>query len=148
MTTSKTVLFPTDLSEAEHEVLVLATTLAHDMGARLLILHVEPPPVAHGEWYTGVMRRSPQEAAAELKKVVPSDLSVPYEHRSLSAAEIAPTILNVAKDEAVDLIVIGTHGRRGLRHILMGSVAEAVVRGASCPVVSYRRRADESVLDG
>jgi universal stress protein A len=57
----------------------------------------------------------------------------------------AAAIVEAAADRAVDLIVIGTHGRRGMAHLLLGSVAEYVVRSASCPVLTVRGHVPERV---
>ena len=73
-----------------------------------------------------------------LNVVVPTDKTVPCEHR-LIKGEPAPAIARLAESEDVDVIVMGTHGRSGLTRVLMGSVAEAVVRRATCPVVTYRQ---------
>ncbi len=63
-----------------------------------------------------------------------------------SAVESVDEILDVAESEHVDLIAMGTHGRRGIDRILMGSVAEAVVRRAKCPVLAVKSNATEAVL--
>ncbi len=78
-----------------------------------------------------------------LHKIEPTDLAVPYEHRQISG-EPASAIVRLAKDEDVDMIVMGTHGRTGLSRFLMGSVAEAVVRRADCPVVTYKQPATKA----
>jgi nucleotide-binding universal stress UspA family protein len=72
-----------------------------------------------------------------LNEVVPADSCVPYEHRLLDGKP-AEAIVRLAKDEAVDMIVMGTHGYRGLSHVLAGSVAEEVNREAPCPVIAVR----------
>jgi universal stress protein A len=74
---------------------------------------------------------------AELKRVVPTDPAVPCEHRVLTGLA-ASEIVNFAKRDHADLIVMGTHGRKGLAHLVMGSVAEAVVRHAPCPVITVK----------
>jgi nucleotide-binding universal stress UspA family protein len=73
-----------------------------------------------------------------LAKIVPTDPAVPCEHRLLSGAP-ARTIVELAKEEGVDLIVLGTHGRTGFHRLLMGSIAEAVVRTAPCPVLTFKQ---------
>ena len=135
-----TILFPTDFSHTGDAALELATALARDTGARLLIVHVEEPPLAYGsgEMYYGMAEPSTEQLMAMLKKVVPSDPSVPCEHR-LITDDPAGGLVDIAKEDGVDMIVMGTHGRTGLKRLLMGSVAEAVVRRAPCPVVTYRQ---------
>ena len=73
-----------------------------------------------------------------LKEVVPTDPQVACEHRLLTG-DPAVAIARLAEEEHADLIVMGTHGRTGLTRLLMGSVAEAVVRRAPCPVLTYKQ---------
>jgi nucleotide-binding universal stress UspA family protein len=72
-----------------------------------------------------------------LHAVVPTDPAVPCDHRLLRG-DPAERIVEVADEEHCDLIVMGTHGRTGFRRLLMGSVAEAVVRRANFPVITYK----------
>jgi universal stress protein A len=136
------ILFPTDFSRTGDAALDLATTLARDTGARLIIVHVEEPPVAYGggEMYYGMPEPAVEEIKRMLHAVVPNDPQVAYEHRLVSG-DPASAIVKLAEDEQVDLIVMGTHGRTGLSRLLMGSVAESVVRRAPCPVVTYKTHA-------
>jgi nucleotide-binding universal stress UspA family protein len=140
----KTIMFPTDFSHTGDAALAFATALARDSGAKLLIVHVEEPPVAYGggEMYYGVPEPATEDLLRMLHEIKPSDSAVPYEHR-LVKGEPAAAIARLAKSENVDLIVLGTHGRTGLTRLLMGSVAEAVVRRAVCPVLTYKQPANE-----
>lgn len=133
------ILFPTDFSHTGDAALALATALARDMGARLHIVHIEEPPLVYGSgaMYYGVTEPAIDDLRKMLQEVRPTDPNVPYEHH-LATGDPAGGILRVAESEKVDLIVMGTHGRTGLSRLLMGSVAEAVVRRASCPVITYR----------
>jgi nucleotide-binding universal stress UspA family protein len=74
--------------------------------------------------------------------VVPPSDDIDHEHRSLKGSP-AEAIVDCAKEVGADFIVMGTHGRTGLARVLMGSVAEAVVRQAPCPVVTVKEHADE-----
>lgn len=136
------ILFPTDFSHCGDAALRLATSLARDAGATLLIVHVEEPPIAYGggEMYYGVPDPVSDDLQRMLHEVVPSDPAVPYEHK-LITGDPSTAIAKLAEDEKVDLIVMGTHGRTGLTRLLMGSVAEAVVRRAPCPVLTYKQTA-------
>lgn len=131
----KKILFPTDFSHCSDAALPVATSLARDSGATLLIVHAEEPPMAYGggEMYYGIPDPVTEDLRNMLKKVVPADPSVPYEHH-LVVGDPATSISELAKSQGADLIVMGTHGRTGLRRLLMGSVAEAIVRRAPCPV--------------
>jgi nucleotide-binding universal stress UspA family protein len=72
-----------------------------------------------------------------LKAVVPRDPAVSYEHR-LMAGDPAEAIVDLAVAEGVEMIVLATHGRTGLMRMLMGSVAEVIVRKAQCPVLTVK----------
>jgi nucleotide-binding universal stress UspA family protein len=139
---AKKILFPTDFSSTSDDGLAMAESLARDTGAELLILHVEEPPAAYGggEMYYGIPEPDKSALLKMLHDVVPSDMGIPYEHR-LVTGEAADEIVRVADREHCDLIVIGSHGRTGLRRLLMGSVAEAVVRRANCPVLTVKHHA-------
>ncbi|MCI0361795.1 MAG: universal stress protein [Planctomycetaceae bacterium] len=136
------ILYPTDFSEAGQHALPLATSLARDMGATLIIAHVEEPPVAYGggEMYYGVEPPNHEEQRANLDAVTPTDPGVPCVHKLL-IGDPAEAIVQLADADHVDLIVMGTHGRTGLSRLLMGSVAEAVVRRAPCPVLTVKQSA-------
>jgi len=141
------ILVPIDFSPSDASALHYATSLARDSGATLLIAHAEEPPMAYGagEFYVGAADAETSDAiAARLEAIVPSDASVPYTHRLLNG-EPAHQIVTLAAEEHVDLIVMGTHGRTGLMRVLMGSVAESVVRLAPCPVFTLRDPATYAV---
>jgi len=146
------IVVPTDFSHCGDAALRLAASLARDTGAKLLIVHVEEPPLAYGggEMYYGVPEPATEDLQRMLQRVVPPDPNVEYEHRLISG-EPASAIVQLAEDEKADLIVMATHGRTGLTRLLMGSVAEAVVRRAPCPVLTYKVECDaanESEADG
>jgi universal stress protein A len=136
------ILYPTDFSTMGQAALDMATSLARDGGARLLIVHVEEPPVVYGggELYCGIEEPDRKELQRMLSEVVPLDASVACEHRLL-VGNPAGAILQLAETEDVDMIVMPTHGRTGLLRLLMGSVAEEVVRKAKCPVVTVKATA-------
>ena len=138
MLTIKKILHPTDFSEAADEAFHLACSLAHDHGSRLVLLHVvSPPMVAYTE---GLMlpptENIKDEIWAKLDSMIPTE-SIAVE-RYVVEGDPAPEILRFAKDTNCDLIVMGNHGRRGLTRLLMGSVAEIVVRKATCPVLTVK----------
>ncbi len=140
---AKTILYATDYSTGSDLVLELAAVLARQHEATLLLVHV-----AEAEEYPVGERFDVQPAAnpaalRRLQEVVPPDPDVPFRHQLLygppGSAEVtkpADEIVKLANQEKVDMIVLGTHGRTGLKYLLVGSVAEAVLRRASCPVVT------------
>jgi nucleotide-binding universal stress UspA family protein len=138
----KTILFPTDFSLASDAALPHAEALAKQAGARLLIVHVEEPPLAYGggELYYGLPEPSSERILKMLEDVTPADPKLPFAHR-LSMGDPAGEIVRIAGEEGAEMIVLGTHGRTGMTRLLMGSVAEAIVRRAPCPVLVYRETA-------
>ncbi len=134
------ILVPTDFSHSGDAALELATMLARDTGAQIEIVHVEESPLAYGggEMYYGIPEPNAGELRNMLLKIVPADPSIGYRHHLLMG-DPADALTRFAADEGIDMIVMGTHGRSGLMRILMGSVAEAVVRRATCPVLTFKK---------
>ena len=139
------ILFPSDFSHTGDAALEMATALARDAGATLVIVHVEEHSTAYGggEFYYGIAEPATADLRRMLAEVKPTDPQVPYQHR-LITGEPASAIARLAEDENVDMIAMGTHGRSGLSRLLMGSVAEAVVRRAKCPVLIYKQPAEQT----
>ncbi len=133
------VLFATDFSAVSDQALNYAAALAKENGAKLLIVHVAEMPTVYGagEMYYGIPEPDTDELLRMLHNVVPTEPEVSHEYRLLKG-EPAREITRVAKEEGVDLIVMSTHGRTGVGRVLMGSVAEAVVRRARCPVLTLK----------
>jgi universal stress protein A len=146
---AKKILFPTDFSDSSDAALSYATSLAAEMGALLYIVHVGNESPAYLDGYGGFISipdsvdKVARENRALLNQVRPIVPNVNYQHRYLSGLP-EHEILDFAKREDVDLIVIGSHGRTGLSRLLMGSVAEAVVRRAKCPVLTVKQPAVEA----
>jgi nucleotide-binding universal stress UspA family protein len=139
----RTILHPTDFSEHSRFAFQTACLLAHECGARLIVLHVVEPPVT----ITGttalplIADELPlADAGKHLHRLRPSDPDLVVEYQ-LAVGYPAEMIVRVAREQAVDLIVMGTHGRRGFGHLLMGSVAEQVLREATCPVLTLKHPA-------
>ena len=144
----RTILHPTDFSERSQDALGLACALARDYGARLIILHVaEVPTVAYGE---GVVAPNPEELRAAAQEQL-DGLQMPHANvraeRRLAQGDAVTEILRVAREANADLIILGTHGRTGLARLLMGSVAEQVVRKAACPVLTVKAPFPETVTE-
>jgi nucleotide-binding universal stress UspA family protein len=135
----RTILHPTDFSARSEQAFQVACGLARVHGARLIVLHVAAPPTVLSA--EGVVIPQIEEnllgLEEKLRRIRPADPQVPVVHRLLQG-NAAQEILATALATNSDLIVLGTHGRRGLSRFLMGSVAEQVVRRASCPVVTVK----------
>jgi nucleotide-binding universal stress UspA family protein len=142
------ILVPFDFSTCGKAALDLATVLARDSGARLLLLHVDETPflVAGGEYFEVAPVVSQDELRKRLSEVVVTDPNVPCERR-VETGNPTDEIVRMATEENVDFIVLGTHGRRGLTRLLLGSIAEAVMRQAPCPVISVRENPNKKRLN-
>jgi len=131
------ILFPTDFSSASEAALDQAISLARDANAKLLLLHVAEPLPAYGDVpYYAAAEPDVPELERRLH-AVPVDERVRVERRVVVGFPAEQILAQAAKDE-VDMIVMGTHGRTGLMRLLMGSIAEHVVRGATCPVLAVK----------
>jgi nucleotide-binding universal stress UspA family protein len=140
MLSIRTVLHPTDFSAYSKHAFGLACSLARDYGARLLVLHVAPPPVivySEGLAIPPEPTQYKDQLLRQLRQVQAGDPKVQVEHRLVEGDAVAE-ILRAAGETKCDLIVMGTHGRTGLGRLLMGSVAERVMRKAACPVVTVK----------
>lgn len=155
MTQVRRILFPTDFSECANTTLPHALFLAESLGAELHLLNalvlqefgVEDP---------AAILISPDEIEARLEEVARPRLAAAGEAaraRSLDLHEVqkrgraaGPVILDYAREHDVDLILMGTHGRRGMRRFFLGGVAQEVVRLAPCPVMTFRD-ADATPVD-
>jgi nucleotide-binding universal stress UspA family protein len=133
------ILHPTDFSDQSRAAFELACALARDYKAELLIVHVNrPTPIyAPDGIAVGVPVENPLELRARLASVRPSDPQITVEHHLLDG-DPAEQILKTAQSQQVDLIVMGTHGTTGLARLILGSVAETVLRKANCPVLTVK----------
>ncbi|MFO0911227.1 MAG: universal stress protein [Isosphaeraceae bacterium] len=135
----KTILHPTDFSDASEHALKMAVGLARDYHARLLLLHAVEPPVYYGE--LGVNFIPPEDyresAQERVDALVGADAPITVE-TLVTEGIAASEILRIAKERHCDLVVIGSHGRTGIGRVLMGSVAEEVARKSPCPALIVR----------
>ncbi len=139
------ILWPTDFSALAKAALPYAVDLAADSVAELVLLHVLTPPVAYagpeipGALWGELQQKNRVAAREELRRLA-AQVKRPKVRVHTVLAEGVPfdQILKVAKRLRCDLIVVATHGRTGLAHVVMGSVAENVVRRATCPVLTVR----------
>jgi len=139
------ILVATDFSDSADEALTYALTLADQVGATARLVHVFDDPGAIGLYSEGYVPM-PAEVRAEILAEIRRQLTaraatagrtdLPSE---VLAGPPARTIVDAARQHQCDLIVMGTHGRHGMAHLLLGSVAERVVRTAACPVLVVRR---------
>lgn len=135
----KTILHPTDFSEASEHAFQMAVGLARDYHATLVVLHSVEPPVYYGELGVNFIPPEEYQAAAQerLEKLIGQHASLRLETVVVEGMAAAK-VVEAARERACDLIVIGSHGRSGLGRVLMGSVAEEVARKSPCPVLIVR----------
>lgn len=144
----KNILLATDFSGGAAARFAYAHDLAHRTGAQL---HVMYAFVLHEETYERPAKRpdTEEEATAALRNLAGDLLgdgasSIQFiVERNIAAA---PAIIDYARSQDIDLIVVGTHGRRGVRRLILGSVAEEVLRSAECPVMTIRPRKEDEKL--
>jgi nucleotide-binding universal stress UspA family protein len=145
-----TILTPTDFSDPSRQALNYACELAKRFGAELRLLHVVEPPTTVAVYSSPLPEDipTPEPAAQqELKKLeVPDADQIRAVVREIRTGTPFVQIVRCAKANDVDLIVMGTHGRGGIVHALLGSVAEKVVRKAPCPVLSVRDKGHQFVM--
>jgi nucleotide-binding universal stress UspA family protein/quercetin dioxygenase-like cupin family protein len=137
MSVYRTILHPTDFSENSRYAFEAACALARGADATLVVLHVMMPSVSPVQDTPPPDPLRPVEAqdlSARLPWPRPADPRVHVEHR-LAEGDAGPEILRLAAAARADVVVMGTHGRTGLSRLLMGSVAELVMREATCPVL-------------
>ena len=135
----KTILHPTDFSKPSEYALRLACALARDYQARLLLVHVVEPPVYYGELGMAVpLPADFHESLLErLSRLVPVECGILVE-TILVEGNASQQILRVAEEHHCDLIILGTHARTGLSRVLLGSVAEDVIRHSRFPVLTLK----------
>ncbi len=141
----KRILCPIDFSDASRAALETAADLAKRFGASLTLFHAYPVPgytFPDGSFVASskMLDELAEQARRHLEewKGIAASLGVPAAEAITAVGEPAHEIVTWSKEHAADLVVLGTHGRTGLTHALMGSVAERVVRRAPCPVLTVR----------
>ena len=147
----ETLLVPVDFSRGSRLALDYARRLARRLGAGVHVLHVIDDTagmLALGEHVVDVteMRRERRCDARQHMNAMLNGLSGQPMTDEIAAGPVAATIARSAADIGASIIVMGTHGRTGLRHALLGSVAEDVIRAARCPVLTIRESAVRAEL--
>lgn len=143
----KRILAPVDFSHFSIEALKAALDISEIRGATITALHVAEEPsfpdtygqesVVHANWQA-LRNKAFQESEKELEALVAESGADQQVERKTIMGDPSNEIVRIAKDGGYDLIVMSTHGRTGLSRLLMGSVAERVIRHAPCPVFVIR----------
>ncbi len=144
----KRILAATDFSDHSNEAMEYACSLSETFNAELHILHVLEMHASSTPVFAGGLALNPmvQESREAAEKAL---LDEAGGREAIRATAVGPPFLEIlryAHDQEIDLIVMGTHGRSGLIHVLMGSVAERVVRKSSCPVLTVPHPSHEFKL--
>lgn len=139
------ILLPTDFSDCSAEAAKVARLLAERFGSRITVLHVHDEPAALDPMFRGdvpleFLRGRMETFARESMDLFLSTHFSGFANFDTILASGIPfrEIIKKARDCGAGLIVIGTHGRTGVEHVIFGSTAEKVVRNAPCPVLSVR----------
>jgi nucleotide-binding universal stress UspA family protein len=134
----KRILCPVDFSEFSHAANEYTSMLAKSTGARIIFLHTYLPEPLYGspslfdasQKERQILKKMEETYAPTIKEIIAS--------YTVEFGTPADCIVHYANEYEIDMIVIGTHGRTGLQRVVMGSVAEAVVRKADCPVLAIK----------
>jgi universal stress protein A len=147
MTPITRILVPTDFSDSADVALAYALKLADQVGAAVRLVHVFEDPDAlrlYSQVYVPMPAEIRAEILADLRRQLVARTTASGHNdvtTEILTGAAAKTIVECATQQQCDLIVMGTHGRHGVAHLLMGSVAERVVRTAACPVLVVPRPA-------
>ena len=148
------ILVPTDFSAASDAALTYARSLARQFGASINLVHVFEDPLATSAFLGDGTITLPLDLRESLERAANEQLAtrhaqhvgtLPLSSTDLLIGPTAKRIVEHADETRADLIVMATHGRGGLGHLLLGSVAEKVVRTAKCPVLTAREPALQTV---
>ena len=150
----KRILVPTDFSDFSRPAFEYASALAARFESELHLVHVIDDPIVHVHDPTMIAMGAiyeKQEERHEAAQVALKNMVSDWQNTVQPVCETVQgaafvEIVRYAKKNDIDLIVIGTHGRTGLKHVLIGSVAERVVRKAPCPVLTVRPDGHQFVM--
>ncbi len=149
------ILVPTDFSEFSQPALTYGCAIAARFDAQLHLLHVVPDPAmlvpeSHAFSVEAMQAQSAAlvaDARQQIEQLPPDgwDNGQPIA-REVRTGAVFLEIIGYAREHEIDLLVIGTHGRTGLMHVLMGSVAEKIVRKSPCPVLTVKPKGHQFVM--
>jgi universal stress protein A len=137
----KRILCPVDFSEFNHAANEYASMLASSTGARIIYLHTYLPDVLYGNPELFDSKQKERHLLQKMEETYQPTVDGVEASYVVEFGTPADRIVDYATSYEIDMIVLGTHGRTGLRRVVMGSVAEAVVRSAECPVLAIKTEA-------
>ena len=145
----KKILCPVDFSEFTKDVIAYAADISKQYGAELHVLHVIPNLTYFTPYESFLTPENLVAIEKNIQDEVDRDFGKILKNVDIDVKKAVRTgvafveIIDYAKAEGIDLIVMGTHGRSGIEHILIGNVAEKVVRKSPCPVMTIRPKGKE-----
>jgi nucleotide-binding universal stress UspA family protein len=145
MTKPRHILVPTDFSDESNAAKVYATMLAESFGATLHVLHVIPDPLSMGwgvdaAYLPQMLERTERNVREQLESALTADERAKFSAQvAVETGSPVTKILEYAGKHAIDLIVMGTHGKGAVERMWVGSVTQGVVQRAGCPVVSVQQ---------
>lgn len=145
----KKILCPVDFSEFTKDVIAYAADISKQYGAELHVLHVIPNLTYFTPYESFLTPENLVAIEKNIQDEVDRDFGKVLKNVDIDVKKAVRTgvafveIIDYAKAEGIDLIVMGTHGRSGIEHILIGNVAEKVVRKSPCPVMTIRPKGKE-----
>lgn len=150
----KSILVATDFGEPSDAALAYGRELARAFGATLHVLHVADDVYVRlgGDAYVAVLPELQKDVEDAARKrldelLVDNDASpIVIEKAVVTSSATAACIVDYARENTINLIIVGTHGRGAMAHLLVGSVAERVVRTAPCPVLTVRQHEHDFVV--
>jgi len=150
----KNILVATDFGEAADAALAYGREMARTFGSTLHVLNVADDVYVRlgGDAYVAVLPDLQKDLEVAAQKQLDALLidndpkPIPVKKAVLTSSATAAAIVQYARDRNIDLIIVGTHGRGAVAHLLMGSVAERVVRTAPCPVLTVRHPEHDFVV--
>jgi nucleotide-binding universal stress UspA family protein len=144
------ILVPTDFSDASELAVDAAAMLARELGAKITVVHVHDPDALRAPATIAWSPAEVKNLSDEIERSIDASFAILKEQRLKGIPDVDSVIVHdasasraicdLAENLGTDLIVISTHGRTGLKHLLIGSVAERVVRHATCPVLTLRSK--------
>jgi nucleotide-binding universal stress UspA family protein len=138
----KKILFPVDFFESSNKVLPFVKFMAEKLGAQIELIHVVRGPgdftgyEMGGAWYSSYEGELLKGGEKAMERFVEEKLAGQDVKTTIAVGDVIEKILEHAEKSGAGMIIIGTHGRKGLEKIMFGSVAAGVVKGAHCPVLT------------
>ena len=137
------ILVPVDFLQYTDELAEFSVAMANKLAAKLTFFHVVETMVVYADFVPTYLPQNEEETFSHAKKRM-TDLIDSCKKTwmgctgEVAKGNVIDTIIDYAKDQGMDLIIIGTHGAKGIERILLGSVAERVIKRCSCPALLFR----------